>query len=160
MIIIGIVLSVFGIGFFCWLLFTLAVYALPFFVALTAAFAAYHSGAGVVGAIIVAMLAGGATVLIGPTAFAVVRTPLVRIAIGLLFAAPAAVAGYQATLGLAHLGVPSEGWRQAFATIGAILVGGAAWARVTLFAPPRMAGPGVAPGSAPHPLTAAATKDG
>ena len=31
MIIIGIVLSVFGIGFFCWLLFTLATYALPFF---------------------------------------------------------------------------------------------------------------------------------
>ena len=27
---IGIVLSVFGLGFFCWLLFTLAVYALPF----------------------------------------------------------------------------------------------------------------------------------
>ena len=32
MIIVGIILSVFGIGFFCWLLFTLAVYALPFFV--------------------------------------------------------------------------------------------------------------------------------
>jgi hypothetical protein len=31
MIIIGIILSAFGIGFFCWLLFTLAVYALPFF---------------------------------------------------------------------------------------------------------------------------------
>jgi hypothetical protein len=31
MIIIGIVLSVFGLGFVCWLLFTLAVYALPFF---------------------------------------------------------------------------------------------------------------------------------
>ncbi len=27
---IGIVFSVFGLGFFCWLLFTLAVYALPF----------------------------------------------------------------------------------------------------------------------------------
>ena len=31
MIIVGIVLSVVGLGFFCWLLFTLAVYALPFF---------------------------------------------------------------------------------------------------------------------------------
>ena len=34
MIIVGIILSVFGIGFFCWLLFTLAVYALPFFAGL------------------------------------------------------------------------------------------------------------------------------
>ena len=33
MIVIGIILSVFGIGFLCWLLFTLAVYALPFFAA-------------------------------------------------------------------------------------------------------------------------------
>ena len=39
--------------FFCWLLFTLAVYALPFFVGLTAGMAAYHSGAGVIGALIV-----------------------------------------------------------------------------------------------------------
>ena len=31
MLIIGLFLSAFGIGFFCWLLFTLAVYALPFF---------------------------------------------------------------------------------------------------------------------------------
>lgn len=32
MLILGIILSVFAIGFFCWLLFTLAVYALPFLV--------------------------------------------------------------------------------------------------------------------------------
>ena len=51
MIIVGIILSVFGIGFFCWLLFTLAVYALPFFAGVTAALAAYHSGSGVIGAI-------------------------------------------------------------------------------------------------------------
>jgi len=31
MLIVGIIFSVFGIAFFCWLLFTLAVYALPFF---------------------------------------------------------------------------------------------------------------------------------
>ncbi len=31
MIIIGLILGALGIGFFCWLLFTLAVYALPFF---------------------------------------------------------------------------------------------------------------------------------
>jgi hypothetical protein len=30
MIMIGLILGALGIGFFCWLLFTLAVYALPF----------------------------------------------------------------------------------------------------------------------------------
>ena len=35
MVIIGLVLSIFGLGFFCWLLFTLAVYALPFFAGMT-----------------------------------------------------------------------------------------------------------------------------
>lgn len=29
MIVIGLILSVFGVGFLCWLLFTIAVYALP-----------------------------------------------------------------------------------------------------------------------------------
>jgi hypothetical protein len=37
---------------------------------------------------------------------------------------PAAFAGYHAALGLAQIGVPAEGWRQAFALIGAIVVGG------------------------------------
>ena len=118
MIIIGIVLSVFGLGFFCWLLFTLAVYALPFFAGVTAALAAYHSGSGVIGAIIVAVLAGAATLAIGQIAFATVRSPLLRAAIGLLYAVPATIAGYHATLGLAHIGVPAEGWREAFAVVG------------------------------------------
>ena len=100
MIIVGIILSVFGIGFFCWLLFTLAVYALPFFAGLSAGLAAFHSGSGVIGALIVGGLAGGATLAIGQIVFATVRTPLIRAAIGLLYAVPAAIAGYHATLGL------------------------------------------------------------
>ena len=31
MLVIGLILSMFAIGLFCWLIFTLAVYALPFF---------------------------------------------------------------------------------------------------------------------------------
>ena len=158
MTIVGIVLSVVGVGFFCWLLFTLAVYALPFFAGLAAGLAAFHSGSGVIGAIIVAVLAGGATLVVGQVAFAAVRSPLIRAAIALLFAVPAAVAGYHATLGLARIGVPSEGWREAFATVGAIVVGGTAWARMTLFAPPSVR-QGVAASSAQFPL-ASATRDG
>ena len=39
-------LSVVGLGFLCWLLFSLAVYALPFFVAVTVGYYAFENGAG------------------------------------------------------------------------------------------------------------------
>ena len=151
MIIFGIILSMAGIGFFCWLLFTLAVYALPFFIGLTAGLAAYHSGAGVVGAIIATVLVGGAALAIGHTAFAAVRSPMVRAAIGLLYAGPAAFAGYHATLGLAHIGIPAEGWRQAFAFVGAVLIGATAWVRMTAFTTARMNWKGIAAGPAQSP---------
>ena len=43
MLVLGLILSVFGIGFFCWLIFTLIVYAVPFVVGLTAGMAAFHT---------------------------------------------------------------------------------------------------------------------
>jgi hypothetical protein len=136
MLIIGLVLSVFGIGFFCWLLFITAVYALPFDAGLTAGLAAYHSGAGIAGAIVIAIIAGGVTLTIGQIAFATIRSPLIRALIGLIYAVPAATAGYSGTLGFAQMGIPSPGWRVTFAVIGAIAVGGTAWARMALFVPP------------------------
>ena len=54
MIGIGIFFSVVGLGYLCWAPFDLIVYALPAVVGVTAGFTAYHSGAGVLGAIIVA----------------------------------------------------------------------------------------------------------
>src|SRR5882672_3881691 len=95
MLAIGIVLSVFGLGLFCWLLFTLAIYALPFLAGLTAGLAAFHGEAGVIGAIIVGLVIGGATLALGQTAFATTRAPPIRAVIGLLYAVPATVAGYQ-----------------------------------------------------------------
>ena len=41
MLVIGLILNLFGIGLFCWLIFTFAVYEPPFF-ALTAGIAAFH----------------------------------------------------------------------------------------------------------------------
>jgi len=158
MLVLGIILSVFGIGFICWLLFTLAIYALPFFAGLTAGLAAFHSGAGVIGAFVVGILAGGATLAIGQIAFATVRTPLIRATIGLLYAVPAAIAGYSATHGLAQIGMPSESWREAFAMVGAILVGGTAWVRMAVYVPPDF-GQGIEV-NPDHRLLTAATKDG
>ncbi len=136
----------------------LGVYALPFFAGLTAGLAAFHSGSGVIGALVVGVLAGGATLAIGQIAFATVRTPLIRAAIALLFAVPAAIAGYHATFGLAQIGVPAEFWREALAIVGAVLVGGTAWARMSLFVPPHVDRRG-AGGPASFPL-AGATRDG
>ncbi len=98
--------------------------------------AAFHSGAGIIGSIVVGVLAGGATLAIGQIVFATVRTPIIRAIIALLYAAPAAVAGYYATLGLSQIGVPSETWRVAFAVVGSAMVGGTAWARMWAFVPP------------------------
>jgi hypothetical protein len=136
MLIAGLVLSVFGLGFFCWLLFTLAVYALPFLAGVTVGLAAFHSGAGFIGALIVGIVAGGVTLALGQIAFATVRTPLIRAFIGLLYAVPAAIAGYQLSFGLAGIGVPIGGWQEAFATGGAVLAGITAFARMALFVPP------------------------
>ena len=61
MLVLGLLLNMFGIGLFCWLIFTLAVYALPFFVGLTAGMAAFHGGAGVLGAPLVGIAAGALT---------------------------------------------------------------------------------------------------
>ena len=63
MIIIGIILGLVGLAYLCWLLFALAVYALPSFAAVAIGLAAYHSGAGSVGAIIVGAAAGSGTPL-------------------------------------------------------------------------------------------------
>ena len=130
MLIVGILLNVVGLGVICWALFTLAVHALPFFVSMIAGLYAYQNGMGPFGATVVGFAAGSFTLVVGQYAFFVARSPIIRLVIGLLFALPAARAGYDATLGLAHIGVPSGWWREAFAIFGAIIVGCTPWARV------------------------------
>ena len=49
MLILGLILSVFAIGFLCWLAFALAVHTLPLFIAITVGLAAYHHDAGLEG---------------------------------------------------------------------------------------------------------------
>ncbi len=65
MLFLGPLLVLAGIASFCWLLFTLAAFALPFFVGLTVGMWAFHTGAGALGGIIVGVVAGGATFGIG-----------------------------------------------------------------------------------------------
>ena len=67
MIIIGILLNIVGLGIFCWLLFTLAINALPFFAGATAGIYSLQTGAGPLGAFVVGVTAGGFTLTAGRT---------------------------------------------------------------------------------------------
>ncbi len=151
MIIIGVLLNIVGLGVFCWALFALAIHALPFFVGMTAALYAYQTGAGPLGTIVVGFFAGSFTFVLGQYVFSNARSRIVRFALGLLFAVPAACAGYDVILALSHIGIPSQWWREAFAVVGAILVGGTAWARLSILAEPAPRR-GVALGPAQPPI--------
>jgi hypothetical protein len=151
MIIIGVLLNVVGLGVFCWALFALAIHALPFFVGMTAGIYTYQTGAGPLGAIVIGFVAGGFALVLGQYAFSVARSPIVRLLIRLLFAVPAARAGYDVALALAHFGIPQEWWRESFAMFGAIAIGCTAWARVSILTEPALR-PGVAFGPAQPPI--------
>jgi hypothetical protein len=87
------------------------------------------------GALVVGVAAGAVTLVAGQAAFAAVKSPVLRVVIAILFAAPAAFAGYDATLALAHIGVPSTSWREVFAFVGAIVAGGTAFVRLAARTP-------------------------
>jgi hypothetical protein len=62
----------------------------------------FQAGTGPFGAIVIGFVAASLTLAAGRYAFSVARTAIVRLVIGLLFALPAAHAGYDATLAFAH----------------------------------------------------------
>ncbi|MEM8773179.1 MAG: hypothetical protein AAGD92_16160 [Pseudomonadota bacterium] len=129
-------LSILGLGLMVYVLFAVAVYALPFFVALTVGMHLYETDAGVITTIVVAMFAGAITLVLGQIVFAKVQSVPIRLAIGAVFAAPAGVAGFSAIRGLSEIGGASEGWTLAFAIIGGIVTAGTAWVRIASFAGP------------------------
>jgi hypothetical protein len=153
MIIIGVLLNVVGLGVFCWALFALAIHALPFFAGMAAGIYTYQAGAGPLAAIVVGFVLSGFTLVLGRYAISVARSPIVRLVIGLLFAFPAGYAGYDVTLALAHVGIPSEWWRESFAMFGAIVVGSTAWVRVSMQTDPALK-PGTARGPIRSPIGA------
>ncbi|WFU58295.1 hypothetical protein QA639_12660 [Bradyrhizobium pachyrhizi] len=159
MLVLGLVLNVLGIGLFCWLIFMLAVYALPFFVALSIGMLAFHGGAGVVGALLIGLASGALTLAVGQVGVAVSRVRTLRIAIAAAFAVPAAIAGYHVMFALSQIGVPSLAWREAFGCLGAVCIGGTAWTRLTVFAETRpLESAGVAE-NMPRPGLTAATHE-
>jgi hypothetical protein len=129
-------------------------------VAINAGIWAYHSGAGLLGTPLVAVAAGGMTLAIAQIAFAMTQLLFIRAVIAAVFALPATFAGYHVVLAMAQIGVPSLAWREVFACLGAVFVGGTAWTRLTIFTEPRTVEPGRAIGDGPQPVLAATTREG
>ena len=143
--IISTILSLLGLGVICWVLFSLAVYALPFFVAVTVGHALYTSEVDLIGTIASAFFAGAATLILGQIAFATIRSMPIRLALGALYALPAGIAGFHAIKGLSGMGGAGETWTLVFAGIGAVIIGVTAWARVAALAGLEGSGPAASP---------------
>ncbi|MDA9495135.1 hypothetical protein XI09_14465 [Bradyrhizobium sp. CCBAU 11386] len=137
MLALGLALNAIGVGLLCWLIFAIAVYALPFFVAMNIGMTAFRGGAGVVGALLVGIASGAFTVVLSQVTLAASRSLTLRIVIAVAFTAPAAVAGYQVAFAVSHIGVPSPGWREVFACVGAVSACCTAWGRLNALAETR-----------------------
>lgn len=130
MIIFGILISITAIGTLCWLLFNLAVLALPVFLGINAGIWAYVTGAGWLGAMVTGLVGAGLTLVVGRALLMLVRPVWARLLIALAFVAPAGMAGFYATLGITRQMMPSETWQIIFAVIGAVAVGATTFLRI------------------------------
>ena len=130
MIILAILASLAAIGLLCWLLFTLAVFALPAFVGFAAGAWAHGTGAGIPGTILLGVVAAAVTFAAGHFLITFARPMWLKLAVAVIFVAPAAVAGFHATHGIVKHLMPSDGWQITFSVIGAIAVGITAFIRI------------------------------
>ncbi|MCK1323544.1 hypothetical protein IVA94_22125 [Bradyrhizobium sp. 156] len=130
MMILAALASLAAIGLLCWLLFTLAVFALPAFVGVNAGAWAHGTSAGIPGAVLVGTGAAALTLAAGHLLITFVRPMWLKLIVAIAFVAPAAVAGFHATHGIVKHLMPSEGWQITFSVIGAIAVGITAFIRV------------------------------
>lgn len=130
MIVLGILVSIAAIGTMCWLLFSLAVYALPVFIGLNAGIWASGAGVSWLGSVICGLVAAGLTLAVGQVLLMLNRSIWVWLVIVLAFVAPAGLAGFYATLGIVAHMMPSETSQHGFAVLGAISVGATTFLRV------------------------------
>lgn len=124
---IGFALIIVAVLLCCALLFRLSIYALPLFVAFLAGSAVYRSDSGIIAALAAAAVAAIILLAFAQLALAFAKSDLVRAAIGIAFAAPAAVAGYHAVHGIAVATMPPSEWQFAISLLGAAVIAKASW---------------------------------
>jgi hypothetical protein len=61
---------------------------------------------------------------------------------------------------MSQIAMPSLAWREVFACLGALIIGGTAWTGLTVFAEPRPLEPGGVDRNSPQPILTTATRDG
>ena len=124
--------TLFGLGALCWILFNLAVYALPFAIGLTSGMYLYETGQGVFLSIIAGLFIGGFVAALGEFAFDRIRWAPLKLAIGLIYAGPRR----DRRISCGKRVLPSSAARAlgpspSLSWLGALVVGGTAWARVS-----------------------------
>lgn len=124
---IGFALIIVAVFLICALLFRLSIHALPLFVAFLAGSAAYRSGSGIVAALAAAAVAAIILLAVAQLAMAHANSDWTRAAIGLAFAAPAAIAGYHAVHGIAAATMPQSAWQFTVSVLGAGIIAAASW---------------------------------
>jgi hypothetical protein len=126
-------------GTLCVLAYRFAIHALPIMLGFVIAHIANGTGAGLIGTGIVGFVAGAVAFGLFSAVFVSVKSPIARVIIGLMFALPAAGAGYALVSGVSASAIPSEVWRQIFCIIGGVFVGAAAFRRLAVPAEARLA---------------------
>ena len=116
-------MSVALVAVLCVVAYKLAVYALPFMLGLTAAQFAYQTGSGVIGAGLVGLVSAGVAFGILALLFETLRTPILRLIVALIFAAPAAVAGYALVYGITKNAIDSSLALNLLGGIGGLVIG-------------------------------------
>lgn len=119
-----------GLGLFCWLLYALAVDAVPLFAAVSVGVATLRSGGGLICAAALSLITGVAIVTLAQYCAFVLRSRLARLFVTVLYATPAAVSGYQVADAFAGIGGAGGHWRAAFAIISSLAVATTARARL------------------------------
>jgi hypothetical protein len=127
-----IIISTVLIGTLCVLAYRLAVYALPVMLGFEITHIAYQTGAGMIGASIIGFIAGAMAYGLLSVLFVSLRSPATRITVGLIFALPAAGAGYALVSRISANAIPSELWRLIFCALGGFHVGAAAFTRLSI----------------------------
>lgn len=124
---IGFALIIVAVFLCCALLFRLSIYALPLFVAFLAGSTTYRGGSGILAALAAAAIAAIILLVATQLALAFAKSNVTRAAIGVAFAAPAAVAGYYAVHGIAAATMPPSAWQLVVSLLGAAIVAAASW---------------------------------
>lgn len=124
---IGFALIIVAVFLICALLFRLSIHALPLFVAVLAGSATYRGGSGILAALAAAAIAPILLLVVAQLVMVFAKSDLARAAIGVTFAAPAAVAGYHAVHGIAAAAMPQSAWQLVLSLLGAVIVAAASW---------------------------------